>query len=95
LSEIAETIRQYHRETQKQPSALRDCGHLKAAKDILGDRPSELISQLKQEIEVFQAFLKPEIRKTIAQWEDVDGDRVRAQQDPGRVDDLRGQKAHR
>jgi len=76
LSEIADTVRQYHRQTAQQSQALRKVWHLKetgkiiAAEDKKTDSP-ELLSKLKDEIKIAEAALAKETYDSIDEWEKI------------------------
>jgi methylmalonyl-CoA mutase len=79
LAEIAETIRNYHRETERQADAMRRVWHLEetarslAGDGIEGDR-EVLVAQLKQEIDKAREALAEETEKLIKGWEKTRGD---------------------
>ncbi|MCF8081027.1 MAG: methylmalonyl-CoA mutase family protein [Desulfobacterales bacterium] len=76
LSEISETVRAYHRETEEQAEAVRRAWHLKeTAKAISGDRlegsTEELVGRLKEEIEKAEAAVAPETGRLLKEWERI------------------------
>ncbi|MGD8760898.1 MAG: methylmalonyl-CoA mutase family protein [Desulfobacteraceae bacterium] len=73
LSEIADTIRSYHKRTQEQSDALRRIWHLKeTAETLSGDYMSgdttELLSRLKDEIKEAETALDPETHGLMDEW---------------------------
>jgi methylmalonyl-CoA mutase len=76
LSEIADTIRDYHKRTQEQSEALRNIWHLKetaktlSADNLEGDA-SELLPRLKDEIQKAEAALDAETLHLIDAWEKI------------------------
>jgi methylmalonyl-CoA mutase len=74
LAEIAETVRNYHRETQEQADAIRRVWHLEETAKALGDGSldgdaPELLSRLNEEIEKAREALDDETEKLVKQWE--------------------------
>ena len=73
LSEIADTVRKYHRQTDEQAQNLRKVWHLTetlatiGADDRKADSP-DLISKLKDEIKKAEAALEKETLDSIAEW---------------------------
>ncbi len=79
LSEISETLHNYHRETEKQAGALRNAWHLKQTAEALSgsELPSDrqtLLDQLKAEIEKSESLIQPETRKLTEEWEQTQAD---------------------
>ena len=75
LSEIAGTVRTYHKETEAQAGAIRKAWQLKEAlntieKEQTGDT-TELISRLKEEIQKADALLKTETKQVLEEWKDI------------------------
>ena len=76
LSEIADTIRNYHQQTRQQAQNLRKVWHLKEACESTGannetEDSLRLVSMLKDEIEKAEATLKKETLDSIAEWEKI------------------------
>ena len=76
LSEIADTIRSYHKETDEQAGAVRKIWHLKEtaaslSTDDLKSDAQTLVARLKDEIQKAETALNPETVKTLAEWEDL------------------------
>jgi len=76
LSEIAATIRDYHRQTQKQAQAVRKVWHLEeTAKALSGDDfkgdTSQLLGQLKEEIAKAESLLDEETKQLFNDWETI------------------------
>ncbi|MGD8725880.1 MAG: methylmalonyl-CoA mutase family protein, partial [Desulfobacterales bacterium] len=76
LSEIADHIRAYHRDTVEQADAIRKTWHLKEAAEALGSDDlkgdtEQLIDVFKAQIKASEATLKPETVKTIEDWEKI------------------------
>ena len=74
LSEISDTVRKYHRETQTQAEAIRKAWHLEeTAKTLAGDSmeadTDKLLERLKDEIKKAEKKIKPESRKLFEDWE--------------------------
>jgi methylmalonyl-CoA mutase len=76
LSEIADTVRKYHQQTNEQAQNLRKVWHLKethatiSASDGKEDSP-ELLSKLKDEIKKAEAALEKETLESIAEWKKI------------------------
>jgi methylmalonyl-CoA mutase len=76
LSEIADTVGKYHRETQKQADAVRKVWHLNETVKILGedhlkDDASQTLNRLKMEIEKAEDALYPETMGLLDDWEKI------------------------
>jgi methylmalonyl-CoA mutase len=76
LSDIADTVRKYHRQTDEQAQNLRKVWHLKETHATIGasdDKKdsAELLSKLKDEIKKAEAALEKETLESIAQWEKI------------------------
>lgn len=76
LSDIAETIRDYHMRTKEQADTLRRVWHLKetmktiSGGELEGDT-SELLSKLKEEVAVAESSLDKETTSLLDKWEEV------------------------
>ncbi len=76
LSEVADHLRAYHRETDTQAEAIRKVWHLKettgtlSSEDLKGDT-SQLIDALKEQLKAAEATLNPETRRTLEDWEKI------------------------
>ena len=74
LAEIAETVRNYHAETEAQAEALRQVWHLKATaealsgEDALTGDTEQLIARLKAEVHKAEAALQDETRRLVDGW---------------------------
>jgi len=76
LSEIADTIRNYHQETKDQADAVRKCWHLREAaemlsSDELGGDTVKLLERLHAQINTAESALKPETVETLEEWKDL------------------------
>jgi methylmalonyl-CoA mutase len=76
LSEIAETIREYHQKTNEQSQAVRNFWHLQeAVHRISGNVPQEVpagvLSRLKEEVQKAEAALDPDTHRCLAEWKDI------------------------
>jgi len=76
LSEIADTVRQYHRQTEDQAEALRRVWHLKETEKALSDgmmegNASDLLARLKKEIEKAEKVIKPETAALLDESEEI------------------------
>ncbi len=76
LSEIADSIRKYHRQTREQAQNLRKVWHLKETYASAGANDEtedslKLVSMLKDEIEKAEATLKKETLDSTAEWEKI------------------------
>jgi len=76
LSEIANTIRAYHKHTEEQMEVLRSVWHLKeAAQSFHGDNlegdPSELIERLKQATGQAEQSLSTATTDLMEQWDEI------------------------
>ncbi|MBW2607735.1 MAG: methylmalonyl-CoA mutase family protein [Deltaproteobacteria bacterium] len=71
LAEISDTVRSYHKQTEKQADALRQVWHLKeTAKTLEGDTQA-LIVRLKKEVKKAEKNLDKETSALIEQWKDL------------------------
>jgi methylmalonyl-CoA mutase len=76
LSEIADTIRDYHARTLEQADAVRRLWHLRESEkhitktDVSGDT-SELLSRLKGEIAVAEAALDADTKGLLSDWQEI------------------------
>ncbi|MFW5930266.1 MAG: fused isobutyryl-CoA mutase/GTPase IcmF [Desulfosalsimonas sp.] len=79
LSEIADTLRDYHRHTKDQTEAVRNAWHVKqtaeqlSGRDLSGDTES-LMKRLKQETEAAEEKITPGTLKLLSQWEQIKED---------------------
>ncbi len=76
LSEIADTIRQYHQKTNEQSQVLRTSWHLQetAAKletGNLGSEFSEMLSRLKGEVQKAKAALDRDTLESLDEWDNI------------------------
>ena len=76
LSEISDTIREYHQETKEQSQALRTVWHLqetaeKLGRDNLEGDFTQVLSRLKEEIEKAKAALDSETLQYADQWQEL------------------------
>ena len=74
LSEITDTVRNYHEQTGAQAQNLRKVWHLKETSEAIGANDEtedslELISKLKDEIKKAEAALEKETLDSIEEWE--------------------------
>ena len=76
LSEITETVRSYHEQTEEQAEAVRRVWHLRESANALdgeslgGDR-EELLSQLKEEVKKAEKDVGEETKQLISEWEEI------------------------
>ncbi|MFP3998307.1 MAG: fused isobutyryl-CoA mutase/GTPase IcmF [Desulfobacterales bacterium] len=79
LSEISDTLRDYHRHTTNQAEAVRNAWHVKqtaeqiSGSNLSGDADS-LMERLKQEIKAAEEQVTPETKKLISQFEEIKSD---------------------
>jgi methylmalonyl-CoA mutase len=71
LSEISDTIRQYHQETEDQAKVLREVSQLKATQEALKAASPDLLAELKIAVAAAEEGLAPETNQTMTQWEQV------------------------
>jgi methylmalonyl-CoA mutase len=71
LSEIADTVRGYHRETRRQMEALRRAWHLEEALKSVGDDAGEAARRLQEEARTAAEALDPETRSRVEEWRDL------------------------
>lgn len=73
LGQIADTVRDYHKETEKQAEALRNQLCLQKSLEVmeakLGGTADELLEHLKQAVREAEKEIWEETRKTINEWE--------------------------
>ena len=75
LSEISETIRNYHQKTEVQTEAVRTAWHLEEAvksieQSLCGDKTA-LLSQLKDEITRAKKTVDAETYQTLKEWDEI------------------------
>ena len=69
LAEIADTVRNYHKDTEEQADALRRLWHLKEAeKSFDGADVADVVSQFKTAIAGAEADIDPETQKILEEW---------------------------
>ncbi len=76
LSEISETMRNYHKQTKKQAESLRRVWHLKESIKTIGEnklkgKTSELIEHLKKEVAKAETSLDLETTALLDRWEEI------------------------
>jgi methylmalonyl-CoA mutase len=76
LSEIADTIRQYHQKTKEQSQALRTFWHLQETAEKLGADNldggfNDALVRLKEEVRKTKAALDPDTLRSLDEWEDI------------------------
>jgi methylmalonyl-CoA mutase len=71
LSEIAETVRGYHRETRQQMQALRRGWHLEEAAQALTGETPQLLARLREEARTAAEALTPETGRVMTEWREV------------------------
>ncbi|MCP4163794.1 MAG: methylmalonyl-CoA mutase family protein [Deltaproteobacteria bacterium] len=69
LAEIAKTVRDYHKETDKQSDALRKKWHLEESLDILDS--NDLIAKLKEEVVKAEKAIDNETEELVDSWIDI------------------------
>jgi len=82
LAEIADTVRNYHRDTEAQKVLVRRATHLAGAAEVLAADGSsaQLTARLQEEVRKAEGMLSGETRGILAQWEEIrrryDGDEL-------------------
>ncbi len=75
LSEISETVRSYHQKTQSEADTLRNIWHLEETSNSLRsdpqDTPSELLKQLKDEINKTKEAIDGETEQILSEWAEI------------------------
>ncbi len=76
LSEISDTIRQYHRYTEKQAEEVRSIWHLKESLKRIENQQKDpgvsgLIDRLKKEIQLAEANVGEDTKDLLRQWDDI------------------------
>ncbi|MBT8363209.1 MAG: methylmalonyl-CoA mutase family protein [Deltaproteobacteria bacterium] len=76
LSEIADTIRDYHQQTRDQSQALRDFWHLsETAQRLSGDNlkgdSQEVLARLKEQVKKAEAALDQDTLGCLEEWEEI------------------------
>jgi methylmalonyl-CoA mutase len=71
LADISDTVRSYHKQTEKQADGLRQVWHLKETSKTLDGDTQAFISRLKKEIKKAQRRLDKETTSLIDQWKDL------------------------
>ncbi len=69
LSEIADSVRKYHQQTEAQAEAVRRVWHLKETEAALDGDASAILSKLKQEVAKAESGLNRETRDLLDGWE--------------------------
>jgi methylmalonyl-CoA mutase len=76
LSEIADTVREYHRQTQQEADVVRKRWHLEETAKVFDQEPfqndgNDLLSQLKEEIKRVDKALHPDTQQLLDQWQEI------------------------
>ncbi len=72
LSEIADTIRDYHKNTTAQSEVVRNLWHLRETKNLLGDADNDDARvALEQKTEALEKELDDESRQVLKQWQEI------------------------
>jgi len=76
LSEIAETLRHYHRQTREQSRALRRAWHLKESAEALSQSIADqdrdgLLARLKSEVAAAEKAVDPGAQRLLSDWEEI------------------------
>jgi methylmalonyl-CoA mutase len=76
LSEIADTIRDYHQKTRDQSQALRDFWHLsetaqRLSRDNLKGDSQEVLARLKEQVKKAEAALDQDTLRCLEEWEEI------------------------
>ncbi|MBW2220030.1 MAG: methylmalonyl-CoA mutase, partial [Deltaproteobacteria bacterium] len=75
LSEISDTIREYHRQTEEQAEVVRKVWHLEQAAVVFDkeyeDSQSEIVNRLKEAIKEAKNDLSDETGNLLAEWEET------------------------
>ncbi len=91
LSEIADSVRRYHRETENQAEALRRVWHLERSVELLdGDPPGDLLQRLEAAVERERQAVDPAAERLVSDWRAI---RDRYHQEE-LVYEVRGRQVH-
>jgi methylmalonyl-CoA mutase len=76
LSEISDTVRDYHQKTKDQAQALRDFWHVKEttrrlSSDSLGGDSQQVLERLKEEVRKAEAALDPDTLGCLDEWQKI------------------------
>ena len=71
LSEIVDTVREYHRKTEAQSNVLRKIWHLEEAEKALASSDGDALNTLKAEVAKTRSELDPNAQTLLSEWEDV------------------------
>ncbi len=74
LSDIANCVAQYHRQTERQAESLRDAWHLESALENLqkdGGSSADLLSELKQKQTQLNFAIESRSRDLLDEWEEI------------------------
>ncbi len=76
LAEIADCVREYHKETEGQKEVVRKVSHLAGAEQVLAasDDTSELTARLREEVAKAEALYASETKSILEQWEQIKKD---------------------
>ncbi|WP_136807766.1 fused isobutyryl-CoA mutase/GTPase IcmF [Desulfosediminicola flagellatus] len=68
LSEISDTVRGYHTETEKQAVAARNSWHMTESINLIGDGNADVITILKQEADKLAQSVDKDTEETLQAW---------------------------
>jgi methylmalonyl-CoA mutase len=71
LSEIADTVRQYHKNTEQQADAVRRIWHLEETLKSIDNDSTEVLDRLKDEVSKTQASLDRETSDLLYEWDQI------------------------
>ncbi|WDN90149.1 isobutyryl-CoA mutase [Desulfosarcina sp. BuS5] len=76
LTEISDTVRNYHKQTEKQSDAVRKAWHLRETINVLEDSGKDddaanLLSRLKEELSEAKKHLDKETEELLDEWETI------------------------
>ncbi len=79
LAEISETVRAYHKHTDRQSDALRRRWHLEESLRVLeggegmadSGRPDDLLARLREEVASAEQRIEPQSRQVLEEWEEI------------------------
>ncbi len=76
LSEIADTVRDYHKTTREQADAIRKTWHLKETAKAIGaenldEEASDLLARLKAQIQTAESAVEPESQQLVDEWQNI------------------------
>lgn len=71
LAEIADTVRDYHRQTEQQAALVRKIWHLEETQDTIAGETPELVDRLNSEVDQVRTDLAPDTVRLLGEWKEI------------------------